>query len=250
MKKEIVINKNFLNLDIFRFDRPKWLTRINPPFIVPNIQFFAVEYSSDEVDFYHSYFSQITIPETIANSVHKRQAEYLVGRYCAQQALILMGNKDYTVGRYSDQSPKWPPSLIGSITHTHCFSMAAVASQQDYIGIGIDTEIITASTQIGNFAEQFISASEFKLGINKFTKEIWLYIVFSAKESIYKSLYPKVSKFFGFFDVEIISVSKTDQKQGSLIARLIKPLGCFKEGFLMKSSYLIDIPYVHTQVLL
>jgi enterobactin synthetase component D len=209
-----------------------------------------VNYYSDEIDFYHSCFSQLIITESLSNAVHKRQAEYVVGRYCAQQALILMGNKDYSVGRYSDQSPKWPPSLIGSITHTHCFSMAAVASNRDYIGIGIDTEVITTSIQIGTFADQFISASELNLGISKFTKEIWLYIAFSAKESIYKSLYPKIRKFFGFFDVEIISVNKVDSKQGSLIARLINPLGCFKEGFLMKCSYLIDIPYIHTQVLL
>ena len=226
------------------------MTCLTPPFIVPNVQFFAVNYQADEVDFTHPCISQITIPESLSKAIHKRKAEYVIGRYCAHQALSLIGIRS-SVGRCSDGSPNWPLSFVGSITHTHCFSMAAVSTSRDYMGIGIDSEIINSSINIGSFAEQFITTEEYNLAIiHKFAIEAWLYIVFSAKESIYKSLYPQIKTYFDFFDVRVISLHQIDSKQGSLVAQLTTQLGCFKEGFLLNCSYLIDEPYIHTHVLL
>jgi enterobactin synthetase component D len=244
------MSKTFLNETFPITDHPFWIRYLSPPFSIPNIQFFAITYHPDEVDFTHPCISQIEIPEPLAKAVHKKKAEYVTGRYCAHKALSLI-EIDGSVGRYSDQSPKWPPSLIRSITHTHYLSMAAVGYSRDYIGIGIDSEMMISSVKMGALAEQFITLEEYNLAaIYGLPSEVWLYLVFSAKESVYKSLYPSVKRFFGFFDVKIVSVSRTDTQRGILAVQLTTQLGCFEKGFLLSCSYLINEPYVHTYVLL
>lgn len=243
------MNQNFLDRRIPITNQPSWISYLPPPFSVPNIQFFAVSYQPDEVDLNHPCILQIRIPESLCKAVYKRKVEYVVGRYCAQQALSLMGVEG-SVGRYSDRSPKWPPYLIGSITHTHYFNMAAVGLSRDYMGIGIDSEMMIPSIEIGSLAEQFITTEEYNLAtIYGFTDEVWLYIVFSAKESIYKSLYPNIKRYFEFFDFKIISVHRVDEQRGTLVAQLITQLGSFEKGFLLNCSYLINEPYIHTHVL-
>lgn len=227
---------------------PEWLTPNPPPFVIPNIYFFACTYDADKIDFTHNSISQIAIPSSLSNVIHKRKAEYIVGRYCAQHALKMMGSCQ-PVDRHPDRSPKWPSSLLGSITHTRHFSMAAVGSKEKWKGIGIDTEIISPTTQIETFSEQFITPFEFDLGINSgFTHELCLYTVFSAKESVFKSLYPLVKSYFGFFDVQVISIDKIDSNHGTLVIRLIKPLPPFDENFLLSCFYLITNNYIHTMV--
>ena len=244
------MNETSLDRTLPIADHPSWISYLSPPFSVPNIQFFAIAYQPDEVDFTHPCISQIEIPESLVKAVHKRKAEYVAGRYCAHQALSLI-KIEGSVGRYSDQSPKWPPCLIGSITHTHYFSMAAVGSSRDYIGVGIDSEMMIPSVKMDSLAEQFITPEEYNLAaICGLPPEVWLYLVFSAKESIYKSLYPSVKRFFGFFDVKIISVHRVDMQRGILAVQLTTQLGCFEKGFLLNCSYLINEPYIHTYVLL
>lgn len=225
---------------------PAWLTPNAPPFVIPNICFFACTYDVDKIDFTHKSISEIAVPNSLLNAVHKRKTEYIIGRYCAQVALKMMGCCE-AVDRYPDRSPKWPPFFLGSITHSHFFSLAAVGSKEKWKGIGIDTEIISHTSQIETFSKQFITPFELSLGINSgFSLDLCLYTIFSAKESVFKCLYPLVKSYFGFFDVELISINKIDSTRGTFIIRLTKSLAPFDKNFLLSCSYLITKNYVHT----
>lgn len=246
---EILSSKKLpLHLDETQSQDPGWLTPIPALFQVTDIHFFACQYDVERIDFTHPSLSQIVIPDSLSKAIHKRKAEYAVGRYCALNALKEIGNEQI-VERNPDRSPKWPPSMLGSITHTKAFSMAAVGFKENWSGIGIDTEFISPATQIESFSKQFISPAEFDLRIHTgLTKEEYFYAVFSAKESIFKCLYPSVMNFFGFFDVQIVAIHTIDSSQGSFTFELTKSLYPFEEKFSLNCYYLITPHYVHTLV--
>lgn len=216
------------------------------PFSVPNIHILACTYD-DLVDLSHPSFSRISIPPSLSSAIDKRKVEYVVGRFCAQEALKKMGI-DGQVERLQDRSPQWPKTVVGSITHTKNFSMAAVGSEELWKGIGIDSETLSRDTPIEICAKQFITPNELALR-GSIAQEHWMYTVFSAKESVFKALYPLVKRYFGFFDVEVTAMQHLDSRKGSLVIRLTTALGPFDPGFALHCSFLLTDEHVHTLVL-
>ena len=81
----------------------------------------------------------IDIPASLAKAVDKRLSEFVAGRYCAREALKLLGlTQPPSIGIRPDRGPDRPEGVVGAITHTDGFAWAAVARQRDLRGIGID----------------------------------------------------------------------------------------------------------------
>ncbi len=146
-------------------------------------------------------------PANFYKCVEKRLAEYLAGRCCAQKALQSLGILGFDILSAEDRSPVWPTKIAGSITHSSRF--AAAACTLDFnVGVGIDIEKVFHAKQL-RLEEHICSSNEIsylqslqsKLDINTlFT------LVFSAKESLYKALYPTINLFFSFDFIEVISI--------------------------------------------
>jgi enterobactin synthetase component D len=141
------------------------------------------------------------LPNRLHRAVLKRQVEYLAGRSCAQQAITrLTGQTKVFIPSLPDRSPGWPAGIVGSITHTEGYAAALVATSKTYQGIGIDCERLLTPEKLKlqkhictpNELEALCAAS------STWSSEELLTLVFSAKESLYKCLYPWVQKYFGF----------------------------------------------------
>lgn len=134
-----------------------------------------------------------------------RKDEFLLGRLCASKAYQLRtGNELVSLPAAEDRSPIWPTGVVGSISHSKTWIGAAVSESINLVGVGIDFE------QVGRARSELSShiRSECDLKNHKdLSEKELLTIIFSCKESLYKSLYPTVRKFFGFEDAAIKEIN-------------------------------------------
>ena len=163
--------------------------------------------------YYPELFQELSIifPKALSKAVNKRQSEYLAGRYVAHYALSKLGIDVYDIPSRKDRSPTWPKGVSGSITHTNKKAICAVGYSNQCELLGLDCEFwIEPHTENGikhliiNEKEQFV------LSTLDWTNEQSLTLAFSAKESLFKALYPKVQKYFNFNDARITSISLED----------------------------------------
>lgn len=129
-----------------------------------------------------------------------RRASFLRGRTAARRAAAQLGRTFAgPLGTGDAGEPLWPPGLIGSLTHTKELAIAAVAPAQDYQLIGIDLE--DRRRELPPSVRDRICREAEKTWVNE--GEDRLLMIFSAKESLYKALYPLLKRRFWFHDVEL-----------------------------------------------
>src|SRR6202051_2882782 len=147
------------------------------------------------------------VPQALRHATQKRQREFLAGRWCAKQALQGLGAGSTHVAMAGDRAPIWPDGVVGSITHTGDFAAAAVAWAADIAGLGIDSEQIIDPAAARDIADVCMvdEPTLFKAAHGCSFCEFCTF-VFSAKESVFKCLFPLTRKFLEFSDVRITSV--------------------------------------------
>lgn len=148
----------------------------------------------------------LLLPEEAAHlgrAVPKRVREFAAGRLCARRALAEFAIVDCPIEVAGDRQPRWPPSMIGSITHTAGFCAAVVAERRRMAALGIDSEVVGGVSleiwpRIGVAAEAAwvgsLPASEQAAAMT---------LIFSAKEAFYKCQYPLAGERLGFHDVRV-----------------------------------------------
>ncbi len=149
----------------------------------------------------------------------KRKEEFLLGRLCASRAYNDCTKKTlYDLKNNSDRSPAWPSDVVGTISHNEFWVGAAVAKSSELLGVGMDFEVM-GRTRL-ELARQIRTPEDIKTHPH-FSDEELLTLIFSAKETLYKTLYPQVKKFFGFEDA---AVSKIDLDNRMFAIHLIREL--------------------------
>jgi len=152
----------------------------------------------------------IVLPETLHSAVKKRQAEYVAGRYLAKRCLSALGGTEADVGISQHRAPLWPKGMIGSISHSSNKAICVV-KQCDLPeqGIGIDIEQCLTDSIATSIKKTIINEAEQALLIKQDTDfSTGLTLVFSAKESLFKALYPQVRAYFDFLDAEVIAIER------------------------------------------
>jgi 4'-phosphopantetheinyl transferase EntD len=124
----------------------------------------------------------------VVRAVAKRRREFAFGRACARRALGI----DVAIAVGQGGAPIWPAGYAGSITHTDDYAAAAVVRSGQ---IGIDVESLVHAAKIAE-----LSATVAKTAGERALAPA---LVFSAKESVYKCLYPTAGVFLDFGDVEL-----------------------------------------------
>jgi len=158
----------------------------------------------------------------IENFHPSRKKEFLLGRVCASKAYELHNGLELlTLPSAADRSPLWPKEVIGSISHNQYWVGAAVSSSQKLLGIGIDFEVIG---RVKLELTRYIRSSKDLLAHQSLNSNELLTLIFSAKESLYKALYPQVKCFFGF---EAAAVTNIDMTKGIFQIDLIKDISPF-----------------------
>ncbi len=154
------------------------------------------------------------LPTNIAHAVPKRQAEFLAGRWCAWKAQEQLGLVQVEIGVGSNRAPVWPDTVRGSITHTGpaepgglSVACCALALAGDYRALGIDLENIMNKTMAEETSSLILDEQERALLSQQDAS--WPYLVtlvFSAKESLFKALYPAAGRYFDFLDAQLVAI--------------------------------------------
>ena len=159
--------------------------------------------------FHDSYFQRenIHLPPAIQRAVANRRREYFAGRYLAKLALADAGIGDFNLTADERRCPVWPEGFRGSISHSGDFAICLLARTRDLRALGVDVVDWLDDAVAERLTRKIVDRDERQLltecGL-PFHRAISL--CFSAKESIYKGLYPHVRAYFGFGKAKLRAV--------------------------------------------
>jgi 4'-phosphopantetheinyl transferase EntD len=155
----------------------------------------------------------------IARAVPKRRAEFAAGRRAARAALAEIGIAPVAVPVGDHRAPVWPEGVVGAITHDAGVALAAVARSDRMRGLGID---VTEAAPLPGNTRRAILPHAAEQGLSPLEERA----VFSAKESLFKALFPFLGTYFGF---EAAAV-RVDLEAGGFEITLAVPLGPWSAG--------------------
>jgi len=153
-----------------------------------------------------------------------RRQEFTAGRNCARRALAQLGAPPGPLLAGDNREPRWPPGVVGSITHTGDYCAAAVAWSNDMGGLGIDAELhrplphgVAAMVCTQRERDWIASAPD---GTH------WDTVVFCAKESVFKAWFPSTGRWLGFDGAELA----IEPREGRFDVRFLVPVPPGPEG--------------------
>jgi 4'-phosphopantetheinyl transferase EntD len=156
----------------------------------------------------------------VAGAAASRRREFATGRHCARTALAALGFAQAPVLRGERGEPRWPPGIVGSITHCAGYRAAAVARARDVLTIGVDAEPdeglpegVLDIVSVPGERERLRGLAAAAPG------PCWDRLLFSAKESVYKAWFPLTGRWLDFQDADI-TINAAD---GTFGARLLAP---------------------------
>jgi 4'-phosphopantetheinyl transferase EntD len=142
----------------------------------------------------------------VSGALRMRQLEFAAGRWCARHALARLELKVEELVNGPDRAPQWPDGVVGSISHCakpRARAVAVVARSGPIGGVGVDIE--DASPLQSDIFDRVVSAVERRrlTTVDTATRMRTGKLIFSAKESYYKSVYPSVKRLVDFDEVDI-----------------------------------------------
>jgi 4'-phosphopantetheinyl transferase EntD len=183
----------------------------------------------------------VLFPEEFA-LVHRarlnRRAEFATARWCAHMALGGLGVAPTAILTGPRREPLWPRGIVGSITHCRGYHAAAVARATHVRSIGIDAE---PDEPLPEGTLELISLPAERPQLRAPWGPCLDRLLFSAKESVYKTWFPLTGRWLGFTDALV-----TLHRDGSFEAEMIPraPFGA------LNGRWLVDAGLIATAVAL
>lgn len=181
--------------------------------------------------------------EAVAGAGPARRREFLCGRACAHAALAAIGRDAGPIGVGRGRQPLWPPGAVGSISHAGDWAGAVVARTEDAWAIGFDMEVLdpplTPDVERLVLTEQERSPGSLDDQPAPHRSKV----AFSAKECVYKCLFPATGWTLDFGDVTV----DVDVAAGRFAARLaarFRHRGL--DGTVLHGRLVVDHGYVFT----
>lgn len=144
------------------------------------------------------------LPEEAAclgRAAEKRRREFTAGRNCAREALALLGAEPAPILVGERREPRWPPGIVGSITHVDGYCAAVVARGDVVRAIGIDA---VAHEPLDPSVAALVCTDRERDQLAGLPPAAhWDVLTFSAKESLFKAWYPLARRWLDFADAEI-----------------------------------------------
>ena len=134
----------------------------------------------------------------------KRQREFTAGRYAAHQALQTLGIQASPITRGPLGEPMFPAGITGSISHSKQWSIAVVSHTHQHSLLGVDIEYLKDTSP--GIMKQIASPKECAM-LGGAPDPTTMLSLFSAKESLYKMLAPRVQQRFWYHDAEMLGIA-------------------------------------------
>lgn len=125
----------------------------------------------------------------------RRRREFLSGRACAHAALAALGRDEGAVGIGPDRQPQWPAGVVGSISHAGDRAGAVVAPADAVWAVGFDLEPL--DPPLTPEVERLVAVAPDPADAYRSK------VAFSAKECVYKCLFPVTGWRLDFGDVTV-----------------------------------------------
>lgn len=143
-----------------------------------------------------------------ANMADRRRDEFMAGRLCAARALRRAGVASEAMPAsgilpIDGRLPVWPAGWVGSISHGRRWAIAGVADASDCDVLGLDLQDLIGARAMGNVQSLVASDAELRRLDAWCDRQHALTLLFSAKEALYKALYPRLRVFQEFDAAEL-----------------------------------------------
>lgn len=163
--------------------------------------------------------------ELVARSVPKRRNDFATARACARRAMARLGLEPVAVLHGKRGMPLWPDGVVGSLTHCDGYRAAALAREADVLSLGVDAEPHAPLPDgVGQLVvrpaerERFTGPRAGEAGGIH-----WDRVLFSAKESVFKTWYPLTRSELDFDEADLTFHRDDDRAaQGTFTARLLR----------------------------
>jgi 4'-phosphopantetheinyl transferase EntD len=133
----------------------------------------------------------------IAHAVRRRRSEFSTGRWLSRRSLVELGIPARPIPVGPAREPVWPSGVVGSLTHSSSTCIVVLGFSHAYQGIGVDLELSgPADSELADIVVSPSEPPEYRLAKS-------LTLVFSAKESVFKCLYPVCHTSLDFHDIDI-----------------------------------------------
>ncbi|WP_157677790.1 4'-phosphopantetheinyl transferase family protein [Marinobacter sp. es.042] len=176
----------------------------------------------------------------ISNAIEKRKSEFRTGRYLARQALMELGISSCPIPPGKNREPLWPNGTSGSISHCDSLIVAVAASNLHYRSIGVDVEL-NKPLPI-DVAELILSSEEAENNHCVNGVKHLETLIFSAKESVFKCIFPMAGVYFDFHEVAL-QFDQLDRFFTALLPLRIAEKVGFREVI---GQYTIDNSHIFT----
>lgn len=202
---------------------------------------FAIDAYRDEL------FERLSInfPAQMKNAVVvKRRAEFLAGRVLAKIAIRHFLAVDGNLPIGPSRQPLWPQGLVGSISHSRRH-VVSIVSDNSTMAIGVDVEEICSEELLASINDIVLSLQE-QAFLKSFPENycvLWT-LAFSAKETLFKALFPTVGSYFGFDCAKICGI---DMQRRRLLLELTMDLcKTFQRGAQFWIGFILEEEMVMT----
>lgn len=153
-----------------------------------------------------SLFHQLDEAEQqlVSRAVDSRKSDFGDARWCAHELLRSAG-KDAPILRADKGMPLFPAGIVGTLSHTKGLRCAMVGDVNDWQSVGLDVE--KAEPLSGGVFHSVTSTTErwalSRLAGSARCENLLGTVLFSAKESVYKSWFPLTGRFLDFDEAEL-----------------------------------------------
>jgi 4'-phosphopantetheinyl transferase EntD len=155
----------------------------------------------------------------VARAVGKRRAEFTTVRTCARIALGRLGLPPAPLLSGPKREPLWPAGVVGSITHCDGYRAVAVARAGEIVAIGIDAEphdpLPAGILERVTLPAERAHLADLPPGVH------WDRLLFSAKESVYKTWFPLARRWLGFEEAALLFTPGPQPDRGTFTADLL-----------------------------
>jgi 4'-phosphopantetheinyl transferase EntD len=162
----------------------------------------------------------------VAGAVEKRRREFGSVRLCARQVLARLGVAPRPLApggsgpAWARRAPRWPEGIVGSMTHCVGYHAAAVARGASVAALGVDGE---PNEPVPEGVRELITLPEERSVLERLGAAHpdvhWDRLLFSAKESVYKTWFPLTGRWLDFGECAITP----DPERGTFTADLKVP---------------------------
>lgn len=155
----------------------------------------------------HSFehpFKPDQLPTSLLQAAPSRVESFWAGRLAAHRALQRLGETlTGPLERLPSGQALWPNGFFGSITHSGHLAAALVLRSETAHIVGLDYEGLLTERRAQKIRLKVADDDECALFESHLGLDVAISLIFSAKETIFKAVFPLVQRFFGFSDYRL-----------------------------------------------